>query len=390
MRLNDYVGMAAHQLSKNRLRTILTIIGIMIGVASMITVISVSGGGQEMINDELLKFGTNRVWFFPSNTQGPNQMLDMADVDLLESINGIEDVAPSAYEKAYLMGKKTKIVSDVVGTNEALFKMEQMTYLEGRGLTDNDIRYARKVVVLSEEAKDKLFGENSGAEGGKVSINGQKFTVVGVENEDQSIYASFFSGKCYIPLTTFKSMFATKYFDEISVTASNSETLDTVIDTSISLLLKKYGDGSLKIINLSNEISNAQNILNIFQVVVGAVAAVALLVGGIGIMNIMLVTVKERTREIGIRKALGAGEHHILGQFLSEALFYSILGGLLGVGIGIFLTRISGNVIGIKAEVSGSAATLSVLFSASVGIIFGLIPAYKASKLDPVDALRHE
>lgn len=389
MRLNDYVGMAAHQLSKNRLRTILTILGIMIGVASMITVISVSGGGQKMINNELLKFGINRVWFFPSNMQGPNDMLDMGDVDLLQSINGIQDVAPSAYEKAYLMNNEKKIVSDVVGTSEALFKMEQMTYMEGRGLTKNDIRYARRVVVLSEEAKDTLFKERK-AEGEKVSINGQKFTVVGVEDEDQSIYASFFAGKCYIPLTTFKNMFASKYFDEISVTASSSETLDTVIDTSISLLLKKYGDGSLKIINLSHEIANAQNILNIFEIVVGVVAAVALLVGGIGIMNIMLVTVKERTREIGIRKALGAGEHHILGQFLSEALFYSILGGLLGVSVGIFLTRISGSVIGIKAEVSGSAAFLSVLFSASVGIIFGLIPAYKASKLDPVDALRHE
>jgi putative ABC transport system permease protein len=389
MRLNDYLGMAVHQLSKNRLRTILTILGIMIGVASMITVISVSGGGQKMINNELLKFGINRVWFFPSNMQGPNDMLDMVDVDLLQSINGIQDVAPSAYEKAYLMCNDKKIVSDVVGTNEALFKMEQMTYLEGRGLTKNDVKYARRVVVLSEEAKDTLFKDRK-AEGEKVSINGQKFTVVGVEDEDQSIYASFFSGKCYIPLTTFKNIFASKYFDEISVTASSAETLDSVIDTSISLLLKKYGDGSLKIINLSQEIANAQNILNIFQIVVGAVAAVALLVGGIGIMNIMLVTVKERTREIGIRKALGAGEHHILGQFLSEALFYSILGGLLGVGIGVFLTRISGSVIGIKAEVSGSAAFLSVLFSASVGIIFGLIPAYKASKLDPVDALRHE
>ncbi|MGE5495145.1 MAG: ABC transporter permease [Burkholderiales bacterium] len=389
MRLNDYVGMAVHQLSKNRLRTILTILGIMIGVASMITVISVSSGGQKMINNELLKFGINRVWFFPSNMQGPNDMLDMGDVDLLESINGIQDVAPSAYEKAYLMCNDKKIVSDVVGTNEALFKMEQMTYLEGRGLTKNDVRYARRVVVLSEEAKDTLFKDRK-AEGEKVSINGQKFTVVGVEDEDQSIYASFFSGKCYMPMTTFKNIFASKYFDEISVTASSAETLDSVIDTSISLLLKKYGDGSLKIINLSHEIANAQNILNIFQIVVGAVAAVALLVGGIGIMNIMLVTVKERTREIGIRKALGAGEHHILGQFLSEALFYSILGGLLGVGIGVFLTRISGSVIGIKAEVSGSAAFLSVLFSASVGIIFGLIPAYKASKLDPVDALRHE
>ena len=389
MKLSDYIGMAVHQLKKNRLRTMLTILGIMIGVASMITVISVSDGGQKMINEELLKFGINRVWLFPSNVQGENDMLDTTDVDLLKSINGIKDVAPSAYEKTYMSTKDTKIVSDVVGTSEALFSMEQMSYLEGRGLTQSDIEYSRKVVVLSQEAKNKLFGDKK-AEGEKVSINGQKFTVVGVEEEDQSIYASFFSGKCYIPATIFSSMFSSNYFDEISVTASNADTLDNVIQSSISMLLKKYGEGSLKIINLTHEIENAQNILDIFKIVVSAVAGVALLVGGIGIMNIMLVTVKERTREIGIRKALGAGEHHILGQFLAEALFYAILGGLLGIAIGVFLTKISGRVIGIEAEVSGSAAFLSVLFSATVGIIFGLLPAYKASKLDPVDALRQE
>jgi stage V sporulation protein AE len=167
MRLNDYVGMAAHQLGKNRMRTVLTIIGIMIGVASMITVISVSDGGQSMINDELLKFGINRVWFFPSNLQGPNNMLDLADVNMLKSINGIEAVAPSAYEKAYLSYQNKKIVSDVVGTNESLFDMEQMAYLEGRGLTENDIEYARRVVILSEEAKNKLFGDGE-AEGKKI------------------------------------------------------------------------------------------------------------------------------------------------------------------------------------------------------------------------------
>ncbi len=166
--------------------------------------------------------------------------------------------------------------------------------------------------------------------------------------------------------------------------------LDKVVDTCISLLLSKYGDGSIKIINLTKELANARNILDIFTVVVSAVAAVSLLVGGIGIMNIMLVTVKERTREIGIRKALGAGEHHILGQFLTEALFYSILGGLLGVGIGIILTSLAGRILGIQAQVSLSAASLSVLFSATIGILFGIMPAYKASKLDPVDALRQE
>ena len=389
MRLSDYITISVQQLKKNRLRTVLTIIGIMIGVASMITVISVGNGGQTMINDELLKFGINRIWLFPDDLRGPNDMLVIEDAELIEEIYGTQDVAPSAYQKAYLSNENTQLESDVVGTNEALFDMEQMTYLEGRGLTENDITYARRVVVLSEEAKESLFGEET-ATGEKVSINGQKFTVVGVENEDQSIYASFFSGKCYIPITTYSNMFSTNYVDEISVTATSTETLDDVINNSVSVLLNKYGEGSIKIINLSEEISNAQNILDIFTIVVSAVAAVALLVGGIGIMNIMLVTVKERTREIGIRKALGAGEHHILGQFLAEALFYALLGGLLGVGVGMLLTTISGELIGIEAEVSKAAAFLSVLFSATIGIIFGIMPAYRASKLDPVEALRHE
>jgi len=264
-----------------------------------------------------------------------------------------------------------------------------MGYLEGHGLTKKDIDYVRQVVVLSEEAKDQLFGSGT-AVGNKVSINGQKFTVVGVEKEDQSIYSSFFSGKCYIPISTFNLMFSNRHVDEISVTAQNTDVLDGVVDDCVSLLLKKYGEGSIKIINLTQELQNAQNILDIFKTVVSAVAAISLLVGGIGIMNIMLVTVKERTREIGIRKALGAGEHHILGQFLAEALFYALLGGFLGIALGVLLTRLAGDILGIKTEVSIAAATLSVLFSATVGIVFGLMPAYKASKLSPVEALRHE
>ena len=389
MRFRDYLGMALHQLIKNRMRTVLTIIGITIGVASMITVISVSNGGQAMINDELLKFGTNRIWLLPSDLQGPESMLDMRDVEMLKGVSGIKDIAPSVYEKAYLSYDGGKIVSDVVGTNEALSRIEHMNYVEGMGLTKNDIDYSRRRVVLSRDAKEKLFG-NSKALGQKVSINGQKFTVAGVEDDNQSIYASFFSGKCYIPVTTFKELFGKKYFNEISITALSTEALNGVIKASTSMLLNRYGDGSLKIINLTQEIENAKNILDIFTIVVGAVAGVALLVGGIGIMNIMLVTVKERTREIGIRKALGAGEHHILGQFLAEALFYAVLGGLLGVGIGALTTKLSSSIIGVKSEISMSAAFLSVLFSATVGILFGLIPAYKASKLNPVDALRHE
>lgn len=389
MKINDYISIAAHQIKKNRLRTALTVLGIMIGIASMITVISVGSGGQDMINAELQKFGINRVWFFPNDVRGPNDLLTMTDATMLSEVSGVSQVAPSAYEKSYLSTGRTNIASDVVGTTASLFSMEQMTFSEGRGISGKDVEYARRVVVLSQEAKEELFDDKD-AVGEKVSINGQKYTVIGVENEDQSIYSSFFAGKCYIPVTTFNAMFSNNYMDEISVSVQNTDTLDGVIDNCVARLLNKYGEGTIKIINLTKELQNAQNILDIFKTVVSAVAAIALVVGGIGIMNIMLVTIKERTREIGIRKALGAGEHHILGQFLAEALFYAMLGGLLGLIAGIALTKAAGSILDIEATVSTSAATLSVLFSATVGIIFGLMPAYKASKLDPVEALRHE
>lgn len=389
MKISDYISIAAHQIKKNRLRTALTVLGIMIGIASMITVISVGNGGQSMINAELQKFGINRVWFFPNDVRGPNDLLTMNDVTMLSEVSGVSAVAPSAYEKSYLSTGRSHIASDVVGTTASLFSMEQMTFMEGRGILEKDVEYARRVVVLSQDAKKELFGKKE-AVGEKVSINGQKYTVVGVEEEDQSIYASFFSGKCYIPVTTFNRMFSNTYMDEISVSVQNIDLLDGVIDHCVKRLLGKYGEGTIKIINLTHELQNAQNILDIFTTVVSAVAAIALVVGGIGIMNIMLVTIKERTREIGIRKALGASDHHILGQFLAEALFYAMLGGLLGLITGIVITNAASSILDIEASVSVSAATLSVLFSATVGIIFGLMPAYKASKLDPVEALRHE
>jgi putative ABC transport system permease protein len=174
MKLEDYLGIASHQLKKNRMRTALTVLGIVIGVASMITVISVGEGGKEMIGGELSQFGVNRIWLFPHDLRGPSDMLVLSDVEMLQQVNGVDDVAPSAYEKTTLSDGAVTLTSDVVGTTQALFNIERMAYSEGRGLTEQDVEYSRRVVVLSEEAKDTLFGDES-AEGKKVSINGQSF-----------------------------------------------------------------------------------------------------------------------------------------------------------------------------------------------------------------------
>jgi putative ABC transport system permease protein len=304
-------------------------------------------------------------------------------------VRGLKAVCPASYRRLDISYKGKSIKSDLAGTTEALTAMEQISIDGGRFLSSGDVEYERRVIVLSQEVYDALFG-NAEAENQGVMMGGMKFRVIGVEQSDNPIYSSFFSGKCYIPLTVFNRMFNTQTVNEISVAAKDSSMLKSVTDRSVALLLNKYGSGTIKIINLSEEMQNAQNIIDIFKTVIGAVAAVSLIVGGIGIMNIMLVTVKERTREIGIRKAIGASEHHIMGQFLAEAIIYAMMGGVLGVGIGTLFTYISASIIQVKAEVSFTAIILSVLFCVTVGVFFGIFPAYKASRLDPVEALRNE
>jgi putative ABC transport system permease protein len=392
LRLFEYLNLAGHQIAKNRMRSLLTILGIVIGIASMIAVISVGDGGQERINAELAKFGINRAWIFSEDGVGVSVggVLKMEDADAIrERVKGVKAVCPSSYRRLDISRGGKSFKTDLAGTTEALAQMEELPIVDGRFLSQGDIKYDRHVIVLSQQAKEELFG-NEAAENEGVMINGMKFRVVGVEKEENPFYSSFISAKCYIPLTVFNNMFLSNTVNEISICATETSLLKSVTDRSVNLLLNKYGSGSIKLINLAKEMENAQNIINIFKTVIGAIAAVSLIVGGIGIMNIMLVTVKERTREIGIRKAIGASEHHIMGQFLAEAVIYALLGGVLGVMLGAGFTFAAARIINIAVTVSFTAIVLSVLFCVTVGVFFGIFPAYKASKLDPVEALRNE
>lgn len=384
MGLFEYFKIASLQISKNRLRTVLTILGIIIGIAGMITVVSVGDSGQKEINSELQKFGINRVWLTAEN----NLFLTLEDSDMLERrIKDRAIICPAVYTYAYLQSGVEMASANVAGVNSNLNKIESLTLKEGRFLSQNDLKYDRRVVVLSEKNADELFNDTSALDK-SVIINDVAFKVIGVIENDNGIASSFVEPKSFIPINVFLDLMRSDKIDEISLSAKDSSGLNKSAETAVSILSQKYGDTSIKTLNLEREVQNANSILNTFKLIIGAIACISLIVGGIGIMNIMLVTVKERTREIGIRKACGAKDMNIFGQFLCEALIISVTGGCLGVLAAIGLTYIAQNYVGLEFIFSKDAAVISVAISAALGICFGLFPAVLASKMDTVEALR--
>lgn len=390
VKLVDSLKISISDMKRNVMRTVLTILGIVIGIAAMIAVFSVGQAGKERIQEELNNFGINRIWILPNISGDEGDGMTLKDAQMLEDkLSGLSAVCPADYKMASAESKNASEQCDIMGTNEFITQTQKTVMAEGRHLSASDVEYKRKVVVLSQKAKQELFGDLS-ALGQKVDITGISFSVIGVEEEVSGIYDQFFLGKCYIPITVYESIFQDDELSEIDIIAVDSESVDLVAKKSTQLLNEKYGEDSVKTINLSSEMDNADNIMNIFTLVISAIAGVSLLVGGIGIMNIMLVSINERTREIGIRKALGATGGDILKQFLFESVLYAVVGGVIGVIAGCFITVVAAQFIGLAIRLTGMPILLSVGFATGVGLIFGILPARRAAKMDPVDALRHE
>ncbi|MEI6100778.1 MAG: ABC transporter permease [Eubacteriales bacterium] len=386
----DGFKISVADMKRNSMRTVLTILGIVIGIAAMIAVFSVGQAGRERIQLELNNFGINRIWILPNFTSQNGEGLSMKDVEYLQTkVPGVSAVCPAGYKMQKVESKSGSEQCDIMGTNENVTQTEKTVMSEGRQISAEDVQYQRKVVVLSQKAKSQLFGDAS-ALGKKVTIMGANFSVIGVEEEISDIYDQFFLGKCYIPISVYQNIFKDNVLTEIDVMAADSGTVDSVAEKTTQIFNKKFGEDSVKVINLSSQMKNADTIMNIFTLVLAAIAGISLLVGGIGIMNIMLVTIKERTREIGIRKALGATQRDIMWQFLFESVLYAIVGGVIGVIAGCFMTVLAAQVIGLTIRLSALPVVASVVFATVVGLVFGILPARRAARLDPVDALRQE
>ena len=404
----------------HKMRSFLTMLGIIVGIAAVIAVVSTIKGTNDQIKNNLIGDGTNTVdvelyqdgWAADFSYSSVPDGIPVYGNEMREKVLEIDGVVnASLYHKRQyvdsLYYKNTHLSGvSVFGTDNSYFETSGMQIIKGRGFSEHDMDRMQKVVVISEEVLQTGFNGDS-AIGQTMDINGEPFTVIGVVNkkskfepvietmEDYYTYKGDSTGAIYIPDSTWPILFMYDEPVNILIKAASTDEM-TSIGKDAEELFNRYlsvGEGSTikyQSTNLAKEASQLQQLSSSANILLIGIASISLLVGGIGVMNIMLVSVTERTREIGLKKALGAKKRRIRSQFLTEAVILSGIGGILGVAAGIALSRIISMVALIPVSISVPAIVIAVLFSMAIGIIFGMAPSIKASNLNPIDALRYE
>jgi len=387
----------------NKLRSILTMLGIIIGIAAVITIVTLGDAARASITAQLQGLGTNLLTVrpgqgFSGGIDRGNARLTVDDAEALVGIDpSIEAVAPELESRLQIEYGPTNANTSVVGTWPTYFQVNNHPLATGRLFTEGEDRGRRRVVVIGSEVGQRLGARSSESLLGQtVRIRGISFEVIGVLAEKGGGGFTNPDENVYVPLSTAQfRLVGTEIVRSIGVQASSADAMDDAMISIDRALRRQHrlGPGSASDFNIGNQstlLDTVQTTTRTLSLLLAGIAAISLLVGGIGIMNIMLVSVTERTREIGLRKALGAREQDILTQFLVEAVILCVAGGLIGLMIGFGGSFGILRSLGWSATFSPQAALLAVGFSASVGIFFGLWPARRAATLEPIDALRYE
>ncbi|MGA3119334.1 MAG: ABC transporter permease [Polyangiaceae bacterium] len=400
---------ALRAIFRNKLRSFLTTLGIIIGVGAVIAMMAIGAGAKSQVEQAFAAMGTNLLIILPGSATsggarggfGSMPSLTKDDVEAIRTqVATVKRAAPALRSSQSLVGDVANWTTGVTGTTPDYFLIRNWPMQSGVSLTEQDIEGGAKVMVLGQTVADKLFGPNSDPVGQTVRVGSTPFSVVGVAAEKgQSSSGQDYDDATFIPVSTYEHKIQgslNNYLQgTIYVEATSSGDVDRAERDITALLRDRHhlsarDDDDFSIRNMSEIAGARQQGTETMTMLLASVAAVSLLVGGIGIMNIMLVSVTERTREIGLRMALGAKPLNVLTQFLIEALVLSLAGGALGIGVGLGIAQGLAHRFGWPMLVQPEVILASVLFSASVGIIFGLYPARKASQLDPIDALRYE
>ncbi len=399
MNLLEYIKLALVALKTNKVRSILTMLGIIIGVASVILLVSIGTGLQNYVTEQFASLGSNTIMVMAGDvdiSQGPRGAMmsaskfELSDVaDLERGSEAIKQASPMIQGFASFTQGGNTTSTEVWGLWENYFDIGKYEPAYGRIITQNDVERSRRVIVLGNKPAKDLFGEDANPVGKTLTLNDVRFEIVGVlKSKGGGGAMGSADDFAAIPLTTAMRQFDRDRPFMMFVEAVDSDHVTQASEDAQRILLKRLKDDEFTVLESTQLLETINKFLSVITAALGGIAGISLLVGGIGIMNIMLVSVTERTREIGLRKAVGARPRDIMVQFLIESVILSLFGGFIGITLGYVGS------MGINQFVQTSVTPWSVLlasgFSAAIGIIFGVAPAVRASRLDPIEALRYE
>jgi len=390
---------ALRALSSNKVRSALTMLGVIIGVAAVILLVAIGSGVQQEITGQIEGLGSNLLFVFPGNFSGGGgggaggpgaeirKRFTMDDAELVQRRLGDSAiVVPVVQGPAILKAGNRTLRTTIAAANESGDEVFNADYIAGRHYNRSEYATAARVIMLGATPSKEIFpGQNP--VGRELFVNGERFVVIGQLAEQGGTLSGDQDNQVYMPTTTAQRLLTSRDLSSIIIKAVDADDIELVKAKTQQTLRPDFGD-EFTVFTQEQTLGLLSTLLGTLTVMLAGIAGISLLVGGIGIMNIMLVSVSERTREIGIRKAVGARTYDILSQFVIEAIVLSVLGGLIGIAIGWLgsaaLTRF------VPTEVTWWAVALAFFFSAAVGIFFGVYPAWKASRLDPIEALRYE
>lgn len=391
---------------QNKIRTGLAMLGVIIGIGSVIALMSLGQASQQSITNQIQSLGSNLLTISPGaqfsgNVRGGGRVETLTYDDAKAilssgSVTTVEKVSAEYSSNAQIVAGKNNTNTSVNGVSAEYAEIRNVEIANGTFITDRNVSSMAKVAVLGPDTVTDLFGENSNPIGQTIRINGQVFTVVGVTVAKGGSGFNSQDDIVYVPLTTAqKLLFGANYVSSISIQAKSGDVMELAQSQITSLLLTRHkitdpASADFRIFSQDDLLSTVSEVTGTFTTLLTGIAAISLVVGGIGIMNIMLVTVTERTREIGLRKALGAKRKAIISQFLTEAIMITLIGGMIGTAIGIGISYFLSKSMSLDFVLSIPSIGLAFGVSMAVGVLFGWYPAYKAARLEPIEALRYE